>query len=74
MTRAGTRVAPRGTKCPVLTVFSRGVRRDVLVTTLNTIILLPPDGIKQEYAQADRPANSGNSFQGTRLDKGLKSA
>jgi hypothetical protein len=34
----------------------------------------PLDDIKQEYAQADRPANPWNTFQGTRPDKSLKSS
>jgi hypothetical protein len=61
-------------KCPLRTLFPRAERARVLVTILNTIMLLPLDDIKQEYAQADRPANPWNTFQGTRPDKRLKSS
>jgi hypothetical protein len=35
----------------------------MLVTILDTVILLPLDDIKQEYAQADHPANPGIPFR-----------
>jgi hypothetical protein len=54
---------PCGTKLLLPILFPRGERVRVVVTILNTVILLPLNGIKQEYAQADRPANPGIPFR-----------
>jgi hypothetical protein len=72
-TASSAAAGARGTKFLLLAPFSRGELVPVLVTILNTIIPLPLDDIKQEYAQADRPANPRNTFQGTRPYKSLKS-
>jgi len=79
-THAATRAAPAalvpartpGTKWFLRTIVPR--RERTRVTILNTIIPLPLEGITQEYAQADRLANTWMTFRETHPHSALKCA
>ena len=61
--RAGAHAVLHGTKCPLRALLSRRERAPMLVTILNTVILLPLDDTKQEYAQPDRRQTPGIPFR-----------